>query len=74
MFCRCRYDDRDKCALKFDGEDGLSCYTSQGREKKYEFERIYNPSTTQEKVHTCKMVACTQSVKQLCYVSYLSLL
>lgn len=51
MFCRCRYDDREVCSLRFDHEDAV-CTTSHGRNKTYEFERVYNPNTSQEKVHS----------------------
>ena len=49
MFCRCRYDDTEACTLKFQ-EEKVFCVTNQGRKKEYEFEKVYGPDTTQEKV------------------------
>ena len=37
------------CGLEFDGEDRVVCTTAQGRKKMFEFERVYDPETTQEK-------------------------
>ena len=48
VFCRCRYDDSDKCALKFEGDERVICTTVQGRKKIFEFEKIYTPDTAQE--------------------------
>ena len=50
VFCRCRYDSRGRCGLEFDGEDRIICTTAQGRKKVFEFERVYDPKTQQEKV------------------------
>lgn len=50
MFCRCRYDDSDMCALKFDGDERVICTTVQGRKKMFEFEKMYTPDTAQETV------------------------
>ena len=50
VFCRCRYDDRGSCALKFENGEIVVCRTPQGRKKTFEFERVYTPDTTQEKV------------------------
>ena len=51
VFCRCRYDDSDECVLRFhENEEEVTCLSSQGREIKFEFEKVYSPDTTQEKV------------------------
>lgn len=50
MFCRCRYDDSDMCALTFDGDERVICTTVQGRKKVFEFEKMYAPETSQETV------------------------
>ena len=50
VFCRCRYDDSDMCALKFDGDERVICTTMQGRKKIFEFEKMYTPDTPQETV------------------------
>ncbi len=50
VFCRCRYDDSDMCALKFDGDERVFCTTMQGRKKMFEFEKMYAPNTAQETV------------------------
>lgn len=63
VFCRCRYDDSDKCALRFEGDERVICTTVQGRKKIFEFEKMYTPETAQEIVsyYTFCMVwfACT---------------
>ena len=50
MFCYCRYDGSDKCALKFDSDNRVLCTTAQGRKKVFEFEKMYTPETPQETV------------------------
>lgn len=50
VFCRCRYDDRGNVALQFEEGETVICRTAQGRKKVFEFERVYPPHTTQEKV------------------------
>ena len=53
VFCRCRYDDSDMCALKFEGDERVICTTVQGRKKVFEFEKMYTPDTSQEIVSYC---------------------
>ena len=50
VFCRCRYDGSDMCALRFDGDERVICTTVQGRKKLFEFEKMYTPDTSQETV------------------------
>ena len=59
MFCRCRFDDSGPCTMTFDGGDRLQCSTMQGRRKVFEFERVYDPSTTQEKVYSREDIIMT---------------
>ena len=54
VFCRCRFDGSDKCALKFDSDNRVICTTAQGRKKVFEFERTYTPETPQETVSLWK--------------------
>ena len=54
VFCRCRYDDSDMCALMFDGDERVTCTTVQGRKKVFEFEKMYTPDTSQETVSALK--------------------
>ena len=49
VFCRSRLDNRGRCGLQFDG-DRIICTTAQGRQKVFEFERVYSPHTKQEQV------------------------
>ena len=55
MFCRCRYDDSDMCALKFDDDERVTCTTVQGRKKVFEFEKVYSPETSQETVSSVEI-------------------
>ena len=51
VFCRCRFDDRSACSLKFDSATGMVvCCTAQGRKKAFDFERVFSPYSTQEEV------------------------
>ena len=50
MFCRCRYDERGACALKFDASGMIVCSTGQGRRRAYDFEKIFPPNSTQDEV------------------------
>ena len=50
VFCRCRYDSSGACALRFYDDERVTCTTVQGRKKVFEFEKIYAPDTSQEKV------------------------
>ena len=50
MFCRCRPDDSEEHVVSFLDEGTLSCPTLQGKEKRFEFDKVFNPSATQEEV------------------------
>ena len=50
VFCRCRHDSCGPCSLQFEDEERVVCRTNQGRRKVFEFEKVYTPDTTQEKV------------------------
>eukprot|EP01137_Pigoraptor_chileana_P003841 Opistho-2@44633 len=52
IFCRCRRDDTGPLAVELPSESELVVTNTQGRASKFEFERIYMPSSTQSEVFT----------------------
>ena len=62
MFCRCRPDDTDEHVVSFLDEDTVSCPTMQGKEKKFEFDKVFDPSATQEEVRCWCVWLCLQRV------------
>ena len=58
VFCRVRYDDRVKCVLGFPDEKGLGTPTEivcpnprdPTEQKKFEFDRVFSPASTQQEV------------------------
>lgn len=73
VFCRCRYDDSDECVLRFhENEEEVTCLSSQGRERKFEFEKVYSPDTTQEKVFqdTCPIITSCADGYNVCIIAY----
>ena len=50
MFYHCCYDESDMCALKFDGDERVTCSAVQGRKKVFEFEKMYTLDISQETV------------------------
>jgi len=58
VFCRVRYDDRVKCVLGFPDEKGLGTPTEivcpnprdPTEKKKFEFDRVFSPASTQQEV------------------------
>ena len=62
MFCRCRPDNTDEHVVSFLDEDTVSCPTMQGKEKKFEFDKVFDPSATQEEVRCWCVWLCLQRV------------
>ena len=50
MFCRCRPDDSDEHVVSFSEDAIVACPTMQGKEKRFEFDKVFDPSATQEEV------------------------
>ncbi|XP_070558088.1 kinesin-like protein klp-3 isoform X2 [Ptychodera flava] len=50
VFCRCRRDDRVDCALDFPSDHELLCQNPAGGTKKYKFDKVFTPASTQEEV------------------------
>ena len=59
MFCRVRFDDRVKCVMEFPDYDGMGTPTEivcpnpkdLQDKKKFEFDRVYSPASTQVEVY-----------------------
>ena len=50
MFCRCRRDDSGPITVEFAGDNIVHCWTRQGRKRTFEFDRVFDPQSTQEQV------------------------
>jgi kinesin family protein C2/C3 len=72
VFCRCRYDERGACALKFDASGMIVCSTGQGRRRAYDFEKIFPPNSTQEEVFQDTKATITSCVDgyNVCIIAY----
>lgn len=44
--------------MEFDSEDRVICTTAQGRRKVFEFERVYDTHTKQERVSIFSITTC----------------
>ena len=73
VFCRVRYDSRVKCVLDFPDAIGLGtpieivcpATSENGEKKKFEFDRVYSPQSTQDEVF-----ADTDSIITSCVDGY----
>lgn len=72
VFCRCRPDDSDANIVAFPEECIISCPTLQGKSKKYEFDQVFDPFTTQEQVfkETRPIVMSCVDGYNVCIVAY----
>ena len=70
VFCRCRRDDRAATALTFPSDNELQLTTQQGHVKKFEFEKVFGPASTQVEVRSSHVVLLNSAgvlVKKLLY-------
>ena len=80
VFCRVRYDSRVKCALSFPDAEGMGDPTEvvcpdpkgQSKPRKFEFDRVYNPKSTQEEVFEDTEAIMTSCVDgyNVCLIAY----
>ncbi|XP_003389225.1 PREDICTED: kinesin-like protein KIN-14P [Amphimedon queenslandica] len=73
VFCRCRHDERSTSdSLSFEGEDTVSVTTANGKKRKYEFEKVYSPKTTQDMVFedTRPIITSCADGYNVCIIAY----
>nr|XP_006825715.1 PREDICTED: kinesin-like protein klp-3-like [Saccoglossus kowalevskii] len=72
VFCRCRRDDRVECSLQFPTDHEIQCTNPAGGVKKYKFDRVFTPKSTQDEVFTEVMPIITSCVDgyNVCLMAY----
>eukprot|EP00042_Codosiga_hollandica_P054689 m.746900 g.746900 ORF g.746900 m.746900 type:complete len:747 (+) comp58960_c0_seq55:289-2529(+) len=78
VFCRVRRDDRVECVLSFPDQAGMGtpteivCPQATGGAKKFEFDRVYSPASTQEEVFADTSAIMTSCVDgyNVCIIAY----
>ncbi|KXJ23708.1 kinesin-like protein KIN-14S [Exaiptasia diaphana] len=71
VFCRCRYDPQAKMAVHFPSEFEVKAQTPSG-ERTFAFDRVFSPTTTQEKVFEDTLPLITSCVDgyNVCIMAY----
>jgi len=56
VFCRVRKDDRAENCLKFPSDQDLVAINPQQGKKMFNFDRVFDPNSTQEQVFYCYVI------------------
>ena len=58
VFCRCRHDNSARSAITFPSDTELQVVTQQGHVKKFEFEKVFQPTSKQTDVSHQGRMCC----------------
>ncbi|XP_077983807.1 uncharacterized protein LOC144438582 isoform X2 [Glandiceps talaboti] len=72
VFCRCRRDDRVQCAINFPSDHEILCPNPQGGTKKYKFDKVFSPQSSQDEVFNEVVPIITSCVDgyNVCLMAY----
>ncbi|XP_065194514.1 uncharacterized protein LOC135825817 [Sycon ciliatum] len=72
VFCRCRHDNSARSAITFPSDTELQVVTQQGHVKKFEFEKVFQPTSKQTDVFEDTLPIITSCVDgyNVCLMAY----